>query len=129
MSEIGPPGSIVWQDLTVGDAAALADFYTAVVGWEAQADENEGGDFHIRIPGQAKPVAGICYARGVNANLPPHWLVYVSVEDLAESAARCAELGGQVVDGPRLVGAEEFCVIQDPAGAYLALIGPGPEAA
>lgn len=124
-----PPGTIVWQDLTVGDAAALAAFYGAVVGWEARADEAEGGDFHIRAPGQSDPVAGICYARGSNANLPPHWLIYVSVADLGASVTACEEMGGRVIDGPRLMGADEFCVIQDPAGAYLALIGPGPEAA
>jgi predicted enzyme related to lactoylglutathione lyase len=69
-------------------------------------------------------VAGVCHARGANANLPAQWLVYVQVEDVEASARRAAELGGAVVDGPRGMGSLRFCVIRDPAGAVLALVGP-----
>ena len=34
----------------------------------------------------------------------------------------CVELGGQVIDGPREMGGQTFCVIRDPAGAVAALI-------
>ncbi|GAA3933884.1 hypothetical protein GCM10023085_14000 [Actinomadura viridis] len=40
--------------------------------------------------------------------------------------ARCAELGGAVVSGPKGQGPGAYCVIQDPAGAVLALMqNPG----
>jgi len=42
--------------------------------------------------------------------------------DADASAGRCAELGGHVIDGPREMGGMRFCVIQDPAGAVMALI-------
>lgn len=35
-SELGRGG---WIDLTVGDAAALRDFYAAVVGWRSEVDD------------------------------------------------------------------------------------------
>ena len=118
-------GSIVWQDLTVPNAPEVRDFYCQVVGWTyTDHDMEEYNDFNINLPGTAETVAGIWHARGSNANIPPQWLVYISVADVAESARRCEELGGKVIDGPRSMGGATFCVIQDPAGAVAALFGP-----
>lgn len=115
-------GRVVWRDLTVADAGAVKDFYTAVVGWEARDHQmGDYADFDI-LDGDGEVVAGICHARGENAGMPAQWLVYVTVEDVEASVARCRELGGEVMDGPRKMGESGFCVIRDPAGAVLALI-------
>jgi hypothetical protein len=79
-------------------------------------------DYNMNSPKSGETVAGICHAQGPNANLPPQWLLYIMVENVDESAQRCVELGGQVVDGPRSMGEGRFCVIRDPAGAVAALI-------
>jgi hypothetical protein len=82
-------------------------------------------DFSMMTPLSGKTVAGICYAQGVNADLPPQWLIYITVEDVDQSVARCIELGGKVITGPRELGEQgRFCVIQDPAGAVAALFAP-----
>jgi predicted enzyme related to lactoylglutathione lyase len=73
-------------------------------------------------------VAGVSHARGSNAQLPPQWLIYVAVDDLDASLQRCLVLGGSVVDGPRALGVQRFCVIRDPAGAVMALVGPQAQA-
>ena len=118
-------GSIVWQDLIVPNASEVRDFYCQVVGWTyTDHDMEEYNDFNINLPGTAETIAGICHARGTNANIPPQWLVYISVADMAESARLCEELVGKVIDGPRPMGGATFCVIQDPAGAVAALFGP-----
>ena len=125
MSENAPPkvGSIVWHDLTVPDAIAIKDFYCDVVGWQAAPhDMGSYQDFDIKTPEDGAIVTGICHARATNANIPPQWLIYVQVKDVDASAQRCLNLGGQVHDGPRQMGDNRFCVIQDPAGAMLALI-------
>ena len=82
-----------------------------------------GHDSTVR-PGSGECVAGICHARGSNAELPPQWLMYVTVEDVDRSAARCTELGGQVLVGPKPLAGGRFCVIRDPAGAVCALYRP-----
>ena len=115
------PGTIVWRDLTVPDAGSLQQFYCDVVGWRSESFE---GDFNMIPPGASDPVAGICHARGVNANLPAQWLLYVSVSDLDRSLRTAKELGGTVVDGPRPSGSGRLAVIQDPAGAVIALYKP-----
>jgi len=115
------PGTIVWRDLTVPDADSTQKFYSEVVGWRGRAEADCDGDFNMLTP-SGQTAAGICYARGINANLPPQWLIYIAVADVEKSAARCLELGGKIIHGPRKLGAKNFCVIQDPAGAVAALI-------
>lgn len=123
MSEQKPPGSIVWTDLTVKDAASVRDFYREVVGWNAAPlSMGDYEDFNMMPCGAETPVAGICHARGANANLPAQWLVYAQVEDVEASARRAQELGGAVFDWPRGMGSLRFCVIRDPAGAVIALV-------
>lgn len=128
MSESGRPevGSIAWTDLTVADAERVRDFYSAVVGWKPAPVEMGGySDFNMTTPGTGTSTAGVCHARGVNAGLPAQWLIYIVVEDLERSVARCEELGGRVLVASKGFGGQgRYCVIQDPAGAVAALVGP-----
>ena len=116
-------GKISWIDLTVDDAESVRDFYCEVVGWQAQEhDMGAYSDFEIKTPAGGESITGICHARGPNANIPSQWLIYINVADVDESVSRCLALGGKVLDGPRMMGENRFCVIQDPAGAVVALI-------
>ncbi len=137
MNEIDPPaadaekpeekpaniGRIEWIDLTVPDAGHLRNFYKSVVGWSS-SDVPMGSydDFCMNMPGTQNAVAGVCHARGMNRNLPSQWLIYVRVANIAESAAQCTRHGGKILDGPRRMGGSNFCVIQDPGGAVMALM-------
>ena len=124
-SKVQPVGAVTWRDLTVDDAARLRDFYQSVVGWTAAPVEMDGyDDFNMLPPGTDDAAAGICHARGSNAELPPQWLIYITVEDVERSAERCRELGGEVVVGPKPMGGGRFAVIRDPAGAVAALYQP-----
>lgn len=130
MSGPGKPriGAITWIDLTVGAARDVRDFYQDVVGWTA-GDVEMGGysDFTMHPPGGGEPVAGVCHARGPNADLPAHWLIYITVADLDRSLARCRARGGAILVGPKGMGpAGRYAVIRDPAGAVAALIQPAP---
>ena len=119
-----PLGHIAWQDLTVANADEVRKFYSEVVGWKTEPlSMGEYDDFVMKGPDSGEAIGGICHARGSNANLPPQWLIYITVTNVDESAKRCIELGGKVIDGPRKMGENRFCVIEDPAGAVAALIG------
>ena len=82
-------GCIAWLDLTVPDAKATRDFYQQVVGWSVEdvlMQDGDGEYVDYNMVGQKqKPIAGICHSRGSNADLPPVWLIYLPVGDLAES--------------------------------------------
>lgn len=116
-------GSIVWHDLTVRNAEDVRTFYSEVVGWSSSGVRmGDYEDYCMTPPGQSEPAAGVCHAQGVNASLPPQWLMYIQVDSVAAAVERAAALGGKILDGPRIMGGHNFCVIQDPAGAVAALI-------
>ena len=123
-------GRIAWADLTIPNAVQTKDFYKAVVGWESQGvGMGSYEDFCMMPPGEEEPVAGICHAVGTNANLPPQWLLYVTVENLEASMKAATETGGKLVTPVRDMGPwGKMCVIQDPAGAVMAIVEP-PKAA
>lgn len=119
-------GSIAWVDLTVADASALRDFYCEVVGWSAEevgmGDPSDRYADYNMICGDGKPAAGICHARGVNVGVPPVWMHYLPVGDLAESVRRVEAEGGEVVKATRGADGElEVAVIKDPVGVCIAL--------
>ena len=125
MSDTPKPeiGMIGWIDLTVDDAPGVCDFYSSVTGWRpSPVSMGDYEDFNMCSPAGGKPLAGICHARGGNADLPAAWLIYITVADVDTSAATCLELGGKILLEPRDMGdMGRYCVIQDPAGAFAAL--------
>ena len=122
----GDVGTIGWTDLTVDNAEEIGTFYSEVVGWKALPVDMGGyNDFNMTPPAGGEAIAGVCHARGGNTGLPTQWIMYVTVENVAASARRCEELGGTILAGPSgSEGQERTCVIQDPAGAVLALYQP-----
>ena len=114
-------GSIGWIDMSVDDATGIRDFYKAVVGWDHQAVSMGDYEDYAMTASSGDGVAGICHARGSNAALPRGWLIYITVEDVEQSAAACVEHGGEVIVPVRNAGGGRFCVIRDPAGATAAL--------
>jgi predicted enzyme related to lactoylglutathione lyase len=120
-------GRISWLDLTVSDASATRDFYQQVVGWSVQdvGMEDSGqhyADYNMLDDG-GSPAAGVCHARGVNVGLPPTWMIYLPVGDLAESLRRVGDEGGTIIKATPGADGEHVCaVIRDPVGACLALV-------
>ena len=119
------PGQVGWFDLTVADADTIRDFYKAVVGWETEAhDMGDYSDYVVKAS-DGTPVGGICHAKGPNADIPPHWLIYITVENLDASLEQVQSLGGKAITPTRNMGGYgSVAVIQDPAGAVSALIQP-----
>ena len=113
---------IMWHDLTVENAGKVSDFYQQVIGWEKEGlSMGNYDDFLIKNPDDNEVIAGICHAKGVNKDLPAQWLMYITVENLDESLQTCKKLGGKVLGEKRKMGDEYYCLIQDPAGAFVML--------
>lgn len=119
-------GSIIWADLTIPNAEIVKSFYSNVIGWRPEpVSMGNYNDFSMVSPDSGRTITGICHSRGVNADLPPQWLIYFTVNDVDESAEKCKNSGGKVIAGPRDMGRYgRYCVIQDPAGAVAALFSP-----
>ena len=116
-----PAGSINWRDLTVADADGLCDFYEQVVGWQREPFDMGGYQDYCMKDADGTVVAGICHAKGANEGVPPQWLPYITVTDIASSIESCKALGGKLLHGPRNAGGGDCAVIQDPRGAVVGL--------
>jgi uncharacterized protein len=120
-------GRIYWLDLTVPDAPRSRDFYMEVVGWGAhdvpmKDAATQYADYNM-LRKDGSPAAGVCHARGVNADLPPVWMIYLPVGDLAESVRRVETEGGRVIRSMRDgSGALLYAAVMDPVGACFALV-------
>lgn len=116
-------GLIAWCDLTVPNAEAVRDFYHHVVGWQiAEVDMGGYSDYCMNEPATGQTVCGVCHARGVNADLPAAWMIYITVDDVERAARAVEERGGSIVRPPTQMGPQgRYCVIRDPAGAVAAL--------
>jgi len=119
-------GTVTWFDLTVDNANKVKDFYSDVVGWKSDPVNMKGyNDYNMNEPGNNQTVTGICHAKGGNSNLPPQWLIYITVKNVDDSAKKCEESGGKIIDAPKeMAGYGRMCVIEDPAGAVCALFEP-----
>lgn len=115
-------GTSGWMDLTVANADEVRDFYQAVVGWRSEPIDMGGyADYAMMTPG-GQGVAGVCHARGGNAEIPPVWLIYWYVADIDASLESCRQGGGEVLVGPKKQGeTARYAVIRDPGGAVCAL--------
>lgn len=81
---------------------------------------------YVMVTDAGFPAGGICHARGVNASLPPVWLIYFTVPDVAEAVERCRGAGGKVLFVSNLDVLGGYAIIQDPAGAVCAISAPPP---
>lgn len=126
VDEAAPVGCIAWLDLTAPDASATRDFYREVVGWSVQDVEMEDAGEHYAdynmLGDDGVPKAGICHTRGVNRGLPPVWMIYLPVGDLAESLRRVEAEGGEIL---KMMhddrGTVVYAAVRDPVGVSFAL--------
>lgn len=111
--------TFAWAELNTRDLPRAKTFYRAVFDWHPQDDDTGYVEFQVG----GRSVAG---AMAMPPHVPPqvtaYWLPYFQVEDTDATAARVADLGGQVLAGPMTVEVGRFAVVTDPHGAAFGVI-------
>lgn len=115
---VNEPGALVWNELASPDLDASSAFYGSLFGWKTAQFEGSPGPYLSIKNGDAsnggiRPLAP--------PGTPPHWLVYLGVDDVEVALARVQELGGTKIDGPIDIGIAKIAIVQDPQGATFAL--------
>jgi predicted enzyme related to lactoylglutathione lyase len=120
-------GEFCWTEIASSDSAAAKTFYTNVFGWQFQDSKpgSEGFEYNEFSTGEGGPVGGLYQIDpqffGGHAP-PPHWMIYVAVNNVDEAAAKATGLGGTILTGPMdIPNVGRFCVVKDPADGALAL--------
>jgi predicted enzyme related to lactoylglutathione lyase len=121
-------GEFCWSEIGTTDLEQCMTFYKNVFGWEIKESKAAGAEmqYHeFNLPGE--------YAMGGIYKMtpemfgghmpPPHFMNYVSVTNVDETASKVEDLGGKIVSPPMdIPNVGRFCVIQDPTGAHVALL-------
>jgi len=125
------PGALCWTEIMTSNAAAAVDFYSQFFGWTSQEMPlGEGQPPYIILgPTPETPSTGLIEIQPEMGPIPPHWLAYFQVDDLAVTHGKAVDLGAKSLMPPTdIPGGSQFCMIQDPQGAVCGIYQAGPEA-
>jgi hypothetical protein len=123
---VNEPGTVCWNELTTRQADSAAAFYHAVFGW--QADNRQMGPMtYTEWNSGGRSIGGMMpMDESWPAAVPAHWMVYFAVDDTDATAAKAAELGGQVSVPPTDIPPGRFAVLNDPQGAVFSVLKMNP---
>ena len=118
----GTPGTFCWADLNTAGRDAARQFYQAVFGWTVTAGEGKDERGYLHIQTGKTMIGGMPPAEALSPGVPPHWLIYFQVSDVAGITEKAKASGARVFMGPEhMPGVGDFAVLADPQGAAFAL--------
>lgn len=120
-------GAPSWVELSTSDEEGALKFYTSLFGWTDHAEpmpaEAGGGAYHMpQIDGDY--ILGLSKQQPDEAaqGIPPHFSVYLAVDDVDATLAKVEGAGGRVlVPAMEVMESGRMAVITDPTGAPVGL--------
>ena len=115
---IHEPNSLAWFELASPDPAAVAPFYSELLGWTiADAD---GMDYQFATTASGDGTAGI---QPASDGAPAGWLVYFWTDDVDATLARAVEHGAEVTDPATDIPGDmgRYAILRDPQRAAFGL--------
>ena len=114
-----------WVELMSTDPVAALAFYGELFGWTAGEAMDMGAEGQYQLfRNHGADIGGMM---GLGQAPSPCWLPYFGVDDITASMAMVKANGAKVMHGPiEVPGPALIAVLQDPQGAYLAIVGPKP---
>jgi len=115
-------GTFCWNELATNDLQASTKFYTELLGWEAEEVLSTGHTYTM-FKKNGTQVGGMLKMSADWGNVPPHWMSYITVDDVDASVKEVEKLGGKVCVPPTdIPTVGRFAVINDPTGAAVSLM-------
>jgi len=113
-------GAFSWFELMTTDVDAAKGFYTSLLGWETYEMPMENMKYTV-VKVNGEDTAGIMTMPPDSGEMPPTWGIYITVDNVDQTADKAKELGGKILVEPQdIPQVGRFCVIQDPQGAWFA---------
>jgi predicted enzyme related to lactoylglutathione lyase len=111
----------VHVELQTKDVAKAKAFYSKLFDWKLEDMPMPGGGGNYTMISVGEGTGGGMF-QNPDPNVPPFWLAYVGVDDVAASTKRAKELGATVMQDVMQVGDfGRMSVLRDPTGAHIAL--------
>ncbi|GAA4738066.1 VOC family protein [Gordonia alkaliphila] len=123
-AEWGVHGAPYWFEcLSLHQPAATA-FYEVVFGARPELVPGAPGNYTQLFYGDTAYAALMDATGMLPADVPSHWRVYITVDDVAATVAKAVELGGACAMEPETTPWGTLATITDPLGAMICLGHP-----
>ncbi|HEU4414507.1 MAG TPA: VOC family protein [Candidatus Angelobacter sp.] len=123
-SEKHPAGSFCWVELATVDQEAAKKFYTALFGWTIVDSPIGPSDYYttFKLSGLDTGAAYSMRKEQRAQGVPPHWMLYIAVENADQAVTKVAQIGGTVL-APAfdVMDIGRMAVVQDPTGGIFSL--------
>jgi predicted enzyme related to lactoylglutathione lyase len=130
--ETHPRGSFCWIELATSDQEAAHKFYSQLFGWEIFTMPMPPDGYYtiFRLDGRHAAAAYTLRPDQKEHHVPPHWMLYVTVDSADQAVNTATGLGGRILAPAFDVGDfGRMAVMQDPTGAtfsvWQAMATPG----
>lgn len=112
-------GRFAWHELRTSDVEAAKRFYGDLFGWTYEIFQP--GTMDYPMISAAGLMWGGMVTLETGSPAPPHWVGYITVDDVDAATGRARDAGGSVHVGPtQIPDAGRFAVVADPSGAVFA---------
>ena len=125
MNPFQQQGAFSWCELMTTDTDAAKEFYQQLFGWTWKEEPMENGQTYTSIKVGEQPFGGILSTANAlsNPTPPPHWGVYVTVDNVDRTLELAQSLGAKVCIPPTdIPDTGRLAVFADPQGAVLSII-------
>jgi uncharacterized protein len=117
--------SVCWVEVATRDVPAARKFYGDLFGWQYKESPIPGFDGlnYTEISLANTPIGGMMPMTAEWGEIPPHWAIYIMVDDVDATANKAAALGGAICVPPfDAAGVGRIAMVNDPTGAGTYLI-------
>jgi hypothetical protein len=108
------------MELGTTDQNAAKKFYGDLFGWSVDDAPIGPGEVYSMFKLDGKDAAAAYTLRSDQRahNVPPHWMLYIAVDNADQAAKRAADLGATILAQPfDVMDVGRMSVVQDPTGA------------
>lgn len=121
-------GKPCWFELSTSKGALpqVEAFYAAVFGWSFADSGMADMTYHLASC-DGDMVAGAMEMPADLVGIPPHWMIYLNVDDADIACDRIRSQGGTVFHEPAdIPGTGRFAIAADPQGAAFGILASAP---
>jgi len=118
-------GCVFWTELNTHDPAKAKAFYEKTLGWEFEDMPMEGMTYWM-IYSDMETVGGMFEMKEPHlAQVPDHWMTYISVDDVDVRVKAATEAGATVLrDAFDVPDVGRIVILKEPGGAVVGWMTP-----
>lgn len=122
------PGCVIWDEYHSKDFAATKQFYGDLFGWEWQVTSDTDDFRYVTGTVEGEPAVGMMDSASLlPEQVPSHWAIYFSVDDVDAAAQQVSASGGSVLRPPETTPFGRIADVADPTGAQFKLHMDSPQ--